>query len=64
MKVYKIKIDKKKCIGCGSCESICPESFFLEKGKANVKKEKKEKITCEEEAKNSCPTGAISIESN
>lgn len=58
---YKIEVDKKKCIGCGSCEAICPESFFLKDGKANVKQPKKEKISCEEEAKNSCPTNAISI---
>ncbi|MEM4330523.1 MAG: ferredoxin [Candidatus Pacearchaeota archaeon] len=59
---YKIKVDKNKCIGCGSCEAICPKSFYLKEGKATPKKEKVTKITCEEEAKNSCPVGAISIE--
>lgn len=60
---YKISVNQEKCIGCGSCEAVCPETFFLKNGKANVKQKKKEKITCENEAKNSCPTGAIVITS-
>ncbi|PIZ90306.1 ferredoxin, partial [bacterium (Candidatus Moisslbacteria) CG_4_10_14_0_2_um_filter_36_61] len=24
---YKIKLDKEKCIGCGSCAAVCPEVF-------------------------------------
>ena len=31
----KIKINKEKCIGCGSCVSIAPETFdFDDDGKA------------------------------
>ncbi len=35
MKVY---IDEEECIGCGSCEGICPEVFQLnaDTGKAIV----------------------------
>jgi len=58
----KIKIDKKKCIGCGACESICPRSFELKEGKAHVKKADVKKISCEKEAAESCPVSAIIIE--
>jgi ferredoxin len=64
MMVYSIKINREKCIGCGSCEAICPESFFMKGGKAFVKKDSVEKINCEEEAVESCPVEAISIKKN
>ncbi|MEM3405928.1 MAG: ferredoxin [Candidatus Pacearchaeota archaeon] len=56
-----IKIDSKKCIGCGACEAICPITFKIKNGKSTIKKQPK-KITCEEEAANSCPVQAIRIE--
>ncbi len=32
-----IKIDEKKCIGCGLCEKICPTSAIkIKEGKASV----------------------------
>lgn len=54
------KIDKNKCIGCGLCESICPEVFELgEDGKARVKNPKAcNKPNCKEAA-DSCPAQAI-----
>ncbi len=58
---YGIKVDKNKCIGCGSCEAICPKTFVLKDGKAVAKQASVEKISCEEEAKDSCPVGAISV---
>jgi len=58
---YKINIDKKKCIGCGSCEAICPQSFEMKDGKAQAKKQKVDKLTCEKDAESSCPTQAITI---
>jgi ferredoxin len=58
---YAIKVDLKKCIGCGSCEAICPKTFVLKEGKAIALASKLEKIGCEEEAKESCPVGAILI---
>lgn len=34
---YKIKIDKDKCIGCGTCSAIAPKTFKLDKdNKAKV----------------------------
>lgn len=59
----KIIIHHELCIGCGSCEAICPEHFELQPdGKAKVIKqyceEDKDKI---EEAKSSCPVESIEI---
>ena len=54
-----IKVDKKKCIGCGACAATCPEVFEMDKdGKAKVKAQKK--IPCVKEAIDSCPVDAIS----
>ena len=55
----KIKINKEKCIGCQLCVSICPKTFEMKDDKAVVKKSAIEKITCEREAADSCPTEAI-----
>ena len=32
-----VSINKEECIGCGSCESVCPEVFEMIDGKASVK---------------------------
>ena len=53
-----IKIDKKTCIGCGLCASICEEVFEMKDGKAKIKAQKK--LPCVKEAINSCPVNAIS----
>ena len=54
-----IKVDKEKCIGCGSCSAICGEVFEMgDDGKAYVKVQKK--IPCVKEAIESCPVDAIS----
>lgn len=54
-----IKVDKKKCIGCGLCAEICPEVFEMgEDGKSRVKKQRK--LPCVKEAVDSCPVNAIS----
>jgi len=53
-----IKIDRETCIGCGLCESICPEVFKMdEEFKAKVKSQKDS--PCVKEAKESCPVEAI-----
>lgn len=61
MKVY---IDAKKCDGCGLCDSICPSIFSLSKnGKAITVLEDvpKDMETNASEAKNQCPTYAITL---
>lgn len=59
--VFKIKVDKDVCIGCGSCGAVCPENFKMVDGKARVIKESKDSLICEGEARDSCPVDAISI---
>jgi len=34
----RLKIDRDKCIGCGSCVSLYPEVFKMVASKAEVKK--------------------------
>ena len=59
---YKIKVDSKKCIGCGSCESVCPKSFEIKDGISIPKKNEVDKISCEVDAEGICPVQAIKIE--
>lgn len=55
-----IKIDKDKCIGCGTCVSIAPDTFELSNdGKSKVIKPNAEGKEIEE-AIESCPNRAIS----
>jgi len=56
----KIKVDKKKCIGCGNCAAVC-DNFVMSGGKAKPKKSTVDKITCEKEAAEGCPVDAISV---
>ncbi len=52
-----MKVDEDKCIGCGACESVCPEGFEMKDGKSHLKNPK---AGCVDEAISSCPVGAIS----
>tara|TARA_Y100000310_G_scaffold61798_1_gene57032 strand:- start:798 stop:983 length:186 start_codon:yes stop_codon:yes gene_type:complete len=60
-----VKINKKTCIGCGSCEAVCPDVFEMkddEKGemKAYVKVDADTSLPCIKEAIETCPVDAIS----
>jgi ferredoxin len=56
-----VKIDKKKCMGCGTCVSICSKVFELKGEKAKVKKgQEKSNLPCVQDAIKSCPESAIS----
>lgn len=52
-----VKVDQKKCIGCGACASVCPAGFEMKGGKAQVKNQKAD---CIDEAIETCPVSAIS----
>lgn len=62
----KLKIDKDKCIGCGSCEFNCPEVFEINisSGKAEVKKDVNiaDHQEAVDRAISECPTKAINYE--
>lgn len=60
----KITIDQEKCIGCGTCEAMCPQVFKLDPNtyKAKVLKEEGSKECDVQEVAGSCPVEAIKIE--
>ena len=54
------KVDEVTCIGCGLCETICPEVFVMnnDSGKSEVRNHKmSDKV---KEAIKECPVDAIS----
>ncbi len=59
----KVKVDENLCIGCGTCEALCPKVFKLDmdSGKSKVISDNCEECDCQEVV-NSCPVNAISIE--
>ncbi|MFH1523028.1 MAG: ferredoxin [Patescibacteria group bacterium] len=55
-----IKIDKELCIGCGTCEAICPDNFKMnDDGKADVISQ--EEKDCVKAAAESCAVQAIKL---
>ena len=67
----KIKLEREKCIGCGSCVALCPKYFeIIEDGKSHIKGSQKaaidelevEKLECAESAAEACPAQCIHIE--
>ncbi|NLO96815.1 MAG: ferredoxin [Peptococcaceae bacterium] len=61
----KAKVDQDICIGCGLCESICPEIFSLnDDGVAQAVEEEigEDLLESATEARDSCPVECINIE--
>ncbi|MBT4722672.1 ferredoxin [Candidatus Falkowbacteria bacterium] len=61
----KLKIDKEKCIGCGTCPAICADVFEMsDDGKAVVKGGANfdENENAINQAKDACPSQAIEVE--
>ncbi|MBU4205097.1 ferredoxin [Patescibacteria group bacterium] len=69
----KIILEREKCIGCGSCQTLCPKYFEIsEDGKALIKNSTRDpktgndeleinKTECGQEAADSCPVQCIHI---
>lgn len=58
----KVKIDKNKCIGCGTCVAIAPKSFKLgDDGKAQPIEPSGDEEKIIKEAVDSCPVQAIEL---
>lgn len=59
----KLRVNQNNCIGCGACESICPEIFQInDEGLSSVIGSEEDFTNHEEEirdAVDSCPTSAI-----
>ncbi|MFC1700923.1 ferredoxin [Patescibacteria group bacterium] len=58
----KINLDIEKCIGCGSCEAVCPNVFKMgDDMKVHIKDEGSDD-DCIKEAIDICPVKAIELE--
>lgn len=57
-----VMIDQDECIGCGSCEAVCPDVFRLnDDGKAEAYTEATDELKAgAEEAMSICPVKCIS----
>lgn len=57
----KPEVNQELCIGCGTCESMCPNVFKVEDGKSHVIAEDCQDCDCKAVV-GSCPVNAISLE--
>jgi ferredoxin len=62
----KVVLEREKCIGCGSCQAVCPKYWKLaDDGKADYlgpEELKDQELECNQEAADSCPVQCIHIE--
>ena len=58
----KVVIDRECCVGCGTCQELCPEVFRLDEAseKAIVIRPEGGDPKCIEDAISSCPGECIS----
>ena len=61
MDIKKAKVDEAKCIGCGTCVSMCEKCFELKDGISHFKSADCDDCDLKEVA-SSCPVEAIIIE--
>ncbi|MFA6514606.1 MAG: ferredoxin [Patescibacteria group bacterium] len=55
-----VKVDQDKCVGCGLCAGMCPETFQMN---ADGKSEVINNVVtdCAKDAAENCPVDAISV---
>jgi len=62
-KVVKVEIDRKTCMGCGTCTVLAPKAFEL--GEDNLSKVKPTWVEEEDETlistTGACPTASITV---
>jgi ferredoxin len=70
----KVRVDREGCIGCGVCEALCSEVFYLtEDGKSSITEQYSkgdlgrgevgnDTVACVENAGDSCPVSVIKTE--
>jgi ferredoxin len=67
----KIKLERERCIGCGSCQALCPKYFeiiddskshLVGAAKTEVEELEVEKIECAVAAAEACPVQCIHTE--
>ncbi|MBZ1348425.1 MAG: ferredoxin [Candidatus Nealsonbacteria bacterium] len=60
-KLGEWQVNKEQCLGCGLCESLCPEIFEMKDGKSQIKNgaDFDKNKTCLIEAVEACPAKAI-----
>ena len=62
MATFSIKHDRKACIGCGLCASVCPENWIMDSdGKAKPLKTEIDQVGNNKDAADSCPVACIRI---
>ncbi len=64
MAEYKIIFNKDACIGCSACVSACPDNWEMDgdKAKPKVIEIDESQLSCNKEAEDVCPVGAIKLE--
>ena len=57
-------VDEDACTGCSLCVDVCPEVFEMDGDVARAKggELSDEQVECAEEAADSCPVDAISVD--
>lgn len=60
--MFKIILEKDKCIGCGTCAAVCPANFEMgDDEKADLINKEVESLGCNRLAEENCPVKAIRI---
>jgi NAD-dependent dihydropyrimidine dehydrogenase PreA subunit len=57
----KIKVDKNKCTGCGTCVDVCPVEVYVIENEKSVPKKTGECLVCRA-CEVQCPQGAIEVQ--